>query len=363
MKYTKVTTHKGRKTWTFTPPKEVRDAGVMQRKVFKDGRAARYEIPRLIQLVEKYRKGSIKDAGLIDDSRFVHLCNNYFNSAEYNNLSAKSQKMYTQTLGRLCEVEIKGRPFGQYKAKSIDLELCRELYQQHLQKETALSANRKLGIVGVVLKHGVKIGFLPFNPASGVEKVKAEKKITVWTNEQVEAFLKEGYKEFSTRNVTLLVHMCYEWAQVQQDILCLTWDDLDFNTNTATIYRASADTTVLIPIEEPLLSLLKEQEKDWGFQKYVIPDTIPSGSRYNIMDYQRMRKLFVGILDKAGLPKGLSINQLRGTAITEMIQAGADTIAVTQVTGHANISSLSHYIENTREGALKAMTIRRINNE
>lgn len=359
MKYTRVHEHKGRKTWVFNPPKEAREAGVVHYKVFNDGRVARYEIPRLIQLVERYRRGAIKEANLTDDSRFVHLCNNYFNSAEYNSLSLKSQKMYTQALGRLCEVELRGKPFGQYKAKGVDLDLCRELYQYLVQKEAAVSANRKIGIVGIVLTHGVKIGFLSFNPVVGVEKVQYKRETTVWTQEQVEAFLEEGYKTFRTRNTTLIAHMCYEWAQIQRDITHLTWDNLDFESNTVTIHRAVSDTTVQLPIEEPLLSLLKEQEKDWGFQEYVVPNTVPSGSIYKPMNYQRMRKLCREVLKEADLPLDLSINQLRGTAITEMIQAGADTIAIKQVTGHGKISSLTPYIKNTREGALKALTKRR----
>ena len=46
-------------SWRFVPPQDAIDAGVVTRQTFKDGRTARYEIPRLIKLVDLFRKGDI----------------------------------------------------------------------------------------------------------------------------------------------------------------------------------------------------------------------------------------------------------------------------------------------------------------
>ena len=51
-KYTKKGNLKTGTVWKFVPPQAAVDAGVVQRQTFKDGRAARYEIPRLIEKVE-----------------------------------------------------------------------------------------------------------------------------------------------------------------------------------------------------------------------------------------------------------------------------------------------------------------------
>ena len=39
-------------SWRFVPPQDSIDAGVVTRQTFKDGRIARYEIPRLIKLID-----------------------------------------------------------------------------------------------------------------------------------------------------------------------------------------------------------------------------------------------------------------------------------------------------------------------
>ena len=84
MKFVREYTNKdGKKSWTFIPPKDVRDAGVCDQQTFTDGRAFRYEYPRLLELVTKYRKGEIREGGLSDRSLFVHLRNHYFNSDHF----------------------------------------------------------------------------------------------------------------------------------------------------------------------------------------------------------------------------------------------------------------------------------------
>ena len=49
---------------------------------------------------------------------------------------------------------------------------------------------------------------------------------------------------------------------------------------------------------------------------------------------------------------------LRRTAVKEMMEGGADTIGMMQVTGHKNISSLKPYMVNTLSGAKKALSKR-----
>ena len=50
MKYTVKTKLKdGSTVYRFVPPKDAKLSGVVKSKTFKDGRAARYEIPKLIK--------------------------------------------------------------------------------------------------------------------------------------------------------------------------------------------------------------------------------------------------------------------------------------------------------------------------
>ena len=56
MKYThKVKLKDGSYIYRFVPPKDAKLAGVMKNHTFKDGRQARYEIPKLLKTVEEFR--------------------------------------------------------------------------------------------------------------------------------------------------------------------------------------------------------------------------------------------------------------------------------------------------------------------
>ena len=64
------------------------------------------------------------------------------------------------------------------------------------------------------------------------------------------------------------------------------------------------------------------------------------------------------IKEQAGLPKKLTAMDMRRTAITEMVEAGVDITQIKQVSGHANIQSLTPYIKHTFTGASEALAQR-----
>ena len=61
---------------------------------------------------------------------------------------------------------------------------------------------------------------------------------------------------------------------------------------------------------------------------------------------------------KLNYQRHLCAMDLRRTAVKEMMEGGADTIGMMQVTGHKNISSLKPYMVNTLSGAKKALSKR-----
>lgn len=356
MKYTRVSERNGKTIWTFVPPRDVREAGICKTQTFRDGRAARYEIPRLIERVELYRKGEIREGNISVNCLLVHLRNHYLGSKQFLRLSNSAQKTEESMLKNICEYPVNDKPFGQYLIKSINMKLCREFYAQVLENSSVSEANAWLQQCAKVFNYAIGLELMTVNPMLYVEKEKHESVSQVWTEEQVEAFLEEGYKEFDTRNITLMAHMCYGWAQKPGDIAKLTWDSFDWDSKTVSI---EANTTVYLPLEEPLLSLLSEQYEDWGFQEYVVPHVVPSGTVYKPMTSWQWSGLFRKIRVKAGLPDDLKLLGIRSTAIMEMVDAGVDILSIKQVSGHKTFYGLKPYVTNTKRGALRALTQRR----
>lgn len=359
MKYTREDVVHGKKVWRFNCPKDVSTAGVAKTQTFYDGRVARFEIPKLIHLVELYRKGVIKEGKVGINSLMVHLMNHFIRTDYYRELSGSTQKQYEAVLGSCLTTPVKSKTLGNTKVTKVDARLCRDLYAHWAANGSANLANTKARILSVLLNYAVSLELLVNNPIAKVRKLKYSPDTRIWTQGEVEKLLEVGYQSFDLRNVTLLAHMCYEYAQRPAHIARLTWDKLDFDTKCITIRQGSCGSTVYLPIEEPLLSLLLEQKEAWGFQPYVVPHQIPSGSHYHIMKRSDINSRFSTLKDKAGLDSDLHLRSLRNTAIIELVEAGVDAVGIMNVSGHKKISSLTPYIKPTLKNATTALSQRR----
>lgn len=353
MKYTrKHTTTKGETRWTFVPPEDCRLAGVVKTQTFKDGRTARYEIPRLIQRVESFQRGELVEGNVGPRSKIKHVVNHYLLSSSFRSLSSKSQASY-----EIC-LKVISEDLGEIRLNKLTSRICAKFYDQWLQNKGAYTANRYSLILSVFLNYCISIELLEFNPMSRVKKQKHEPKSIIWTKDQVEKFLDFAFSQFEYRNIGLIVLMCYEWAQRPIDIRNLKWDNVDFEHKKVTIRQTKRGATVQLPLEEPLFSMLEEQKTLWDFQEYVVPHHRASDNAYRPLSNPTMCKLVNEVKELVGLPKELLVGHLRKTAINEMVEASIDSTSIMQVTGHKNISSLNPYIKHTYSGAKSALEAR-----
>src|SRR6056297_2546365 len=116
MKYTrKYTTGKGETRWRFIPPEEARLAGVVRTQTFKDGRTARWEIPKLIEKVEAFQRGELVEGDVGPRSKIKHVINHYFRSSSFLSLSSKSQVSYETTLNLISNSSLNSKKLGDIK--------------------------------------------------------------------------------------------------------------------------------------------------------------------------------------------------------------------------------------------------------
>ena len=74
MKYThKVKLKDGSYAYRFVAPKDAKLAGVVKNESFRDGRRARHEIPKLVQIVEDFRKGKVLAGNISINSNFSNI--------------------------------------------------------------------------------------------------------------------------------------------------------------------------------------------------------------------------------------------------------------------------------------------------
>ena len=72
-KYTKTMKFSWGTGWRFVAPVDARKAGVVRSQTFRDGRAARYEIPRLIEKVEAFRRGELSAGNIGPNSTITQV--------------------------------------------------------------------------------------------------------------------------------------------------------------------------------------------------------------------------------------------------------------------------------------------------
>ena len=176
---------------------------------------------------------------------------------------------------------------------------------------------------------------------------------------KVVSFLDTAYGNFKWRSIGLIVHMTYEWAQRVGDMRTLTWDNINFDAQRVDLTQSKRGADVHLPIPDDLLSMLRQQSQDFGFQDYVAPKTTPVAGAYVPYPIDHIDGAINEVKEAAGLPKKLTAMDLRRTAITEMVEAGVQTLELMQVTGHANPESVKPYLVNTFSGASNALSKRR----
>ena len=360
MKYTiKAKLKDGSTVYRFLPPKDARLSGVVKNKTFKDGRTARYEIPKLVKIVEDFRRGKILAGNIDINSNLRQILAYYYNTGQFNSLSLHTQKTYTYGFNKICSTKMFGRELGDITLKYLTPTHCTELYETWVRNGSVDNANQLSRMFSVILNYCISLGMIDVNPMSRVKKRSHEPRSVVWTREQVELFIETAFSQFKYRNIGLLALMCYEWGQRPVDIRLLNWESVNFDSGMVTIKQTKRGATVQLPLEEKLYALLYQQNEDWGFQEYVIPHQRPSDGAYSPIEHSQVSTLANEVKALCDLPSDLQMGALRKTAITELIRSGVDQLAIMSVTGHRNVQSLNPYNKHNFNTAKSALEMRR----
>ena len=283
----------------------------------------------------------------------------YLHSDRFARLKGKTQKEYETHLERALATRIShlGKTLGAIQISKLRLSHLREGYDVWLQSGVR-NANYRAAALSAALSYAVECDLLEYNPIQGLRKQSTKPRRVRWERDQVITFLDTAYSDFKWRSIGLIVHMAYEWAQRVGDMRTLTWDSLDLEAQRVDSTQSKRNAEVHLPISDGLTEMLKQQKQDFGFQQYVAPKPNPDGGSYVPYPIDLIDNALNAVKMEAGLPQHLTAMDLRRTAITEMAEAGVDAIGIRQVTGHANLQSVTPYLVNTYSGASAALAKR-----
>ena len=287
--------------------------------------------------------------------RFNKSIIDYLNSKTYNSLSYNTKKTYRYNLLSINDTKVYGIPMARKILERIDFDVCNELYDTWEFENSTANANHLARVFSVLMNYYVDREVIPRNPMKRVKKRTSEPRSVIWIHEQVMSFLDTAFTNFDWRNIGLIVLMCYEWSQRPVDIRNLTFNNINWKDRFVTIKQTKRGATVELPITDELYPMLEQQEKDWGFQEYVVPHHKASEGAYRPLTVLQMTTLLKEVKATAGLPDNLQVGDLRKTGIVQMIEGQVDHLAIQSVTGHKNVSSLNPYNKFNLETAKSAL--------
>jgi integrase len=281
----------------------------------------------------------------------------YLHSDNYKRLSGKSQREYATQLEKALDTVVEGKPLGSYRARSLKARHTNLAYQQWLQTGTH-TANYRKATLSTAWRYCMRLDVMENDPVRLIKTENPKPRKVKWTRDQVSTFLDTAYSDFKWRSIGLIVHMAYEWAQRVGDMRVLTWDEVDLDAQRIDLTQSKRGADVHLPIPEALCAMLQQQKGDFGFQTYVAPKTTPVAGAYVPYPVDQIDDAINEVKDAAGLPKNITAMDLRRTAITEMVEGGADLAHIMQVSGHRSPDSVTPYMVNTFSGAKTALAKR-----
>ena len=260
----------------------------------------------------------------------------YQSSPSFQGLRERTRKDYLRQIAKIEE------KFGKMPIALLNDARIRGNFlkwRDGLAKTSPKQADYAITVLGIILSWALDRGFISFNYAAKPRKTyKSKRASKIWTYNNVAAFLSVASSELQ-----LALILARDTGQRQGDLLKLRWSSFDGVRINLT--QSKTGTEVSIKTTDELRTLLKEK-KAKGINATTIL-TRPDGQPWKTDHFRHAwRKATL----KAGVD-GLTFNDLRGTAVTALADAGCTTIEIAAITGHSLKSAegiLEHYIARTR---------------
>lgn len=274
--------------------------------------------------------------------------------------------------------------FGNIKLSKINTAYCQKVVNDWSEKGTSKQYPLFINYMNKVFKYAINIGLTSDNPTLNLlipkPQIKTEKKLKLYTKEQLELFLNEVSQEqnlyFKNRDYTLFRLLAFSGCRIGE-ILALTWDNINFKTNEMAIKKTVArsdkyyisetpktkKSNRIIYLDEKTIKQLKfwklEQRKylfQLGFTK---ANYLFTNDENNFTINQSVAERYNIYRERAGLPY-IGLHGFRHTHASMLYEAGADHKEVQERMGHANIKTTmdtyTHITNSKKEDTTQKLT-------
>lgn len=307
----------GSYVWSFNAPRDAVLAGVVKSQLFKDGRAARYEVPRLVEKIKLFRKGGIAAVVLTKNNNLRQAITHYLITDHYAKSLADTTKERFETAYKFLNKDMGDIPLRNLNAKDLN-----EKYQGWLKSVSVGLCNTRVLALTYLFDYLVINGLLEFNFAKSIVRatiIKEEREMK-WTKELAAKIVTKALGDFKHSSLGLLILIIYETAQTPRAVQNLLWENLDLEKNCVTF----PTTGLTLPLQASTIHLLKQQKEMWGFQRYVLPYHRASDNAYRPLAGTMLTHQFREVKESLGVDLRLDLRQLRTLAGMEMVSVGVE---------------------------------------
>ncbi|MBE3110245.1 MAG: site-specific integrase [Acidobacteria bacterium] len=197
------------------------------------------------------------------------------------------------------------------------------------------SCNRELACLKTLFSKAVEWGRIEVNPAARVKKLKEPPgRETILTEDQARRLVAAAGSEFRPVLIVAL-----GTAMRRGEILALKWADLDLIRGIITITNSKSGRSRKIPMSGTVASALGGIPRHGEFV-FWNPET-----KTQIKD---VKTAWAAACARAKIT-GVRFHDCRHTALTWMLQSGADIVSVSKIAGHASIVMTQRYCHASPE--------------
>ena len=257
----------------------------------------------------------------------------YKRSAEFSELAPRTREDYDAHLMAI-ELAWGDMPLDVFDDKRVRQDIKDR--RDHLATRSKRQADYFLAVLSVVASYGVDSGLIQNNHVKGVRKLyKADRAEKIWLPEHVVRF-----ESVVSAELQLALMLALHTGQRQGDLLRLPWSGYDGSA--ITLRQSKTGARVWVPCTRALRAAL-----DAAPRRSI---TILTNTRGRSWTQDGFGTSWFKTSRKAGIVE-LTFNDIRGTSITMLSEAGCTPQEIATITGHTLKSVaqiLERYLARTR---------------
>ncbi len=285
--------------------------------------------PAFLAAMVEAEKIAPKDAGNVNA-----LIREYLLSLTFEKKATSTQREYKRML-----LALEGK-FGKLPIRALESPRVRGVfldYQEDIGRDRPREADNRLSVLSAVFSYAARKGRIKDNPLAGFERIySGDRSEMIWTASDIAAFMAAAPLELQQAMI-LALHT----GQRYGDLIRLRWSD--YAGETISLKQNKTKARVTIHVSQALRRMLDGMDRR-GPHILTRDDSRPWFTEGNDKELGKqwsahmvacgLRPEGYSELPKAAKAEHLRFNDLRGTAVTLLSEAGNGIPQICAVTGH-----------------------------